>query len=111
LGRGELSYSKARAITRIARPETELDLLAMAREGTTAHLERLVRAYRRAGRRGGLAAAVLPLWASAARHPTRQEGRRRHAPAIRIWTPEKKVPPGDRQAGVGVRSSAHVQTN
>jgi hypothetical protein len=47
-GRGELSYSKVRAITRIARPETEVDLLAMAREGTTAHVERLVRAYRRA---------------------------------------------------------------
>ncbi|MBI5481343.1 MAG: DUF222 domain-containing protein [Deltaproteobacteria bacterium] len=47
-GRGELSYSKVRAITRIARPETEADLLAMAREGTTAHIERLVRACRRA---------------------------------------------------------------
>jgi hypothetical protein len=47
-GRGELSYSKVRAITRIARPETDADLLAMAREGTTAHVERLVRAYRRA---------------------------------------------------------------
>ena len=47
-GRGELSYSKVRAITRIARPETEADLAAMAREGTTAQLERLVRAYRRA---------------------------------------------------------------
>jgi len=47
-GRGELSYSKVRAVTRIARPETEADLLAMAREGSTAQLERLVRAYRRA---------------------------------------------------------------
>jgi hypothetical protein len=48
LGRGELSYSKVRAITRIARPETDADLAAMARDGTTAQLERLVRAYRRA---------------------------------------------------------------
>ena len=46
--RGELSYSKVRAVTRIARPETEADLLAMAREGSTAQVERLVRAYRRA---------------------------------------------------------------
>ena len=46
--RGELSFSKVRAVTRIARPETEADLLAMAREGTAAQLERLVRAYRRA---------------------------------------------------------------
>jgi hypothetical protein len=48
LARGEISYSKVRAVTRIARPETEADLLAMAREGTAAPIERLVRAYRRA---------------------------------------------------------------
>jgi hypothetical protein len=47
-GRSELSYSKVRAMTRIARPETEADLVVMAREGTAAQLERLVRAYRRA---------------------------------------------------------------
>ena len=47
-GRGELSYSKVRAVTRIARPDTEADLLALAREGSTAQVERLVRAYRRA---------------------------------------------------------------
>jgi hypothetical protein len=47
-GRGELSYSKVRALTRIARPDIETDLLAMARAGTAAHVERLVRAYRRA---------------------------------------------------------------
>jgi hypothetical protein len=47
-GRGELSYTKVRAITRIARPETEAELLVIARDGTAAHLERLVRAYRRA---------------------------------------------------------------
>ena len=33
-GRGEVSYSKVRAITRIARPETEADLLAMAWDGS-----------------------------------------------------------------------------
>ena len=47
-GRGEISYSKVRALTRIARPETEVDLLAMAREGSAGQIERLVRAYRRA---------------------------------------------------------------
>ena len=47
-GRGEVSYSKVRAVTRIARPEIEADLLAMARHGTAAQVERLVRAYRRA---------------------------------------------------------------
>jgi hypothetical protein len=46
--RGELSYSKARAITRIATAETEGELVEMARFATAAQLERLVRGYRRA---------------------------------------------------------------
>jgi len=45
--RGELSYSKVRAITRIAKPETEEDLLIFARTGTTQHVEKMVRGYRR----------------------------------------------------------------
>jgi len=46
--RGELSYSKVRAITRIATPEIEAELLEMARWATASQLERLVRGYRRA---------------------------------------------------------------
>ncbi len=46
--RGELSYSKVRAITRIATPEQEEELVEMARFATAAQLERLVRGYRRA---------------------------------------------------------------
>jgi hypothetical protein len=46
--RGELSYSKVRAITRIAMPEQEDELVEMARFATAAQLERLVRGYRRA---------------------------------------------------------------
>lgn len=46
--RGEVSYSKVRALTRIARPETEGELLAMARAASAAQVERLVRQYRRA---------------------------------------------------------------
>ncbi len=48
--RGELSYSKVRALTRAARPETEQDLLGFARAGTAAHVEQLVRAWRRIDR-------------------------------------------------------------
>ena len=44
---GELSYSKARAMTRVATPATEALLLNVARHGTAAHVERLVRAFRR----------------------------------------------------------------
>ena len=45
--RGEISYSKVRAMTRVATPENEVELLNIARHGTAAHMERLVRAYRR----------------------------------------------------------------
>jgi hypothetical protein len=46
LGRGELSYSKVRALTRVASPETEERLLQVGRAGTAAHVERIVRAWR-----------------------------------------------------------------
>ncbi len=47
-GAGEVSYSKVRAVTRIATPETEDELLNLARSGTAAHVEKVVRLYRRA---------------------------------------------------------------
>ena len=43
---GELSYSKVRAVCRVARAETEAVLLEMARYATTAQLEEIVQAYR-----------------------------------------------------------------
>ncbi|MCP4332617.1 MAG: DUF222 domain-containing protein [Gammaproteobacteria bacterium] len=46
---GELSFSKVRAITRIADPENEKELLDLARYATAAQVEKLVRAYRRVG--------------------------------------------------------------
>jgi hypothetical protein len=48
--RGEISYSKVRALTRIATPANEHDLLSFARAGTAAHVERLVRGMRRVDR-------------------------------------------------------------
>ena len=45
---GQVSYSKVRAITRIATPECEQALVDMAMAGTTNHVERIVSAYRRA---------------------------------------------------------------
>ena len=50
LARGELSYAKVRALTRVATPETEEQLLAFGRTGTAAHVERLVRGWRRMDR-------------------------------------------------------------
>jgi hypothetical protein len=44
---GGLSYSKVREITRIANADNESYLLQIAEHGTAAHVERLVRAYRR----------------------------------------------------------------
>jgi hypothetical protein len=40
LARGELSYAKVRALTRVATPETEEQLLAVGRAGTAAHIVR-----------------------------------------------------------------------
>jgi hypothetical protein len=50
LGRGELSYSKVWALTRVATPETEARLLAVGRAGATCHVERIVRGWRRVDR-------------------------------------------------------------
>src|SRR5207244_5023794 len=50
LARGEISYAKVRALTRVATPETEERLLAVGRAGTAEHVERLVRGWRRVDR-------------------------------------------------------------
>jgi hypothetical protein len=47
---GEISYSKVRAMTRVASVENEDYLLMIARHGTAAHVERLVRNYRKVKR-------------------------------------------------------------
>ncbi|MCY3816326.1 MAG: DUF222 domain-containing protein, partial [Gammaproteobacteria bacterium] len=44
---GRLSYSKVRALTRVATGETEEELLHIALNGTAAHVERTVRGFRR----------------------------------------------------------------
>jgi hypothetical protein len=45
--RGELSYAKVRALTRVACPKTEHTFLQYALHGTAAHVERIVRDFRR----------------------------------------------------------------
>src|SRR5262249_6656482 len=50
LARGELSYAKVRALTRVATPETEERLLKVGRAGTAEHVERIVRGWRRVDR-------------------------------------------------------------
>jgi hypothetical protein len=50
LARRELSYAKVRALTRVATPETEARLLTVGRAGTAAHVERIVRGWRRVDR-------------------------------------------------------------
>jgi hypothetical protein len=44
---GEISYSKVRAMSRVATPENEHYLLMIAKHGTAAHVETVVRGYRR----------------------------------------------------------------
>jgi 5-methylcytosine-specific restriction endonuclease McrA len=47
LARGELSYAKVRALTRVATPEIEERLLAVGKAGTACHVERIIRGWRR----------------------------------------------------------------
>jgi hypothetical protein len=46
LRHGRVSYSKVRALTRVAMPENEGHLLEMARAATASQLERICRGYR-----------------------------------------------------------------
>ncbi|MFT7213179.1 MAG: hypothetical protein ACI9XK_003435 [Granulosicoccus sp.] len=48
--KGEISYTKVRALTRVATPENEDYLLDIAHYGTGAYMERLVRSFRRCKR-------------------------------------------------------------
>lgn len=48
--RGELSYSKVRAMTRVATPENEDSLLNIAHHGSASHVESLCSKYRKARR-------------------------------------------------------------
>ena len=50
LARGELSYAKVRALTRVATPETEERLLAVGQAGSACQVERIVRGWRRVDR-------------------------------------------------------------
>ncbi len=47
---GQISYSKVRAMTRVASADNEDYLLMIAQHGTAAHVERLVRQYRKVKR-------------------------------------------------------------
>src|SRR3989442_13969437 len=59
LARGELSYAKVRALSRVATPETEERLLGVGRAGTAEHVERIVRAWRRVDRNAEAAEAAM----------------------------------------------------
>ena len=50
MSRGELSFSKVRALSRVATEANEGELLELARGCTTAQLERMVRGFRRGSR-------------------------------------------------------------
>ena len=58
LSRGELSYSKVRALTRVATPATEARLLAAGRAGTAEQVERIVQGWRQVDRRAEARKAV-----------------------------------------------------
>jgi hypothetical protein len=102
LARGELSYAKVRALTRVATPETETRLLGVGRGGTAAHVERIVRGWRRwtAWRRRQRTSACEPV----ASYPTRTHdgdpGRLAEAGVVlRLTRPAKRCTAGARVGG------------
>jgi len=71
LARGELSYAKVRALSRVATPETEERLLGVGRAGTAEHVERgavliqaLAAARERLYRQTGNVSAEPSMWLS-----------------------------------------------
>lgn len=56
---GQFSYSKVRALTRVATRENEAELIGFAEHGTVAHVERLVRGWRQIDRQEDLAEGKL----------------------------------------------------
>src|SRR5438445_13709773 len=75
LAKGELSYAKVRALTRVATPETEARLVAVGRAGTADHVERIVRGWRRVHR---IAEA-------------REEARRHQSRALHVYHDEDRM--------------------
>ncbi len=49
---GTISYAKVRALTRVATPESETELLEFARAGSAANLEQMVRMWKKRNTRG-----------------------------------------------------------
>ncbi|MBO6940336.1 MAG: DUF222 domain-containing protein [Deltaproteobacteria bacterium] len=54
LGEGRVSFSKVRAMTRVATPENESDLLMLARNATAAQLEKICRGMRQVAANEGV---------------------------------------------------------
>jgi hypothetical protein len=93
LARGEISYSKVRAVTRVATPETEERLLAVARAGTAAHVERIVRGWRRVDRQAEAREAARQHASRALHVPHHSQGALSRVPPGRNNRP---LPPGGR---------------
>jgi len=56
---GELSFTKVRALTRVATPDTETTLLDFAKAGSAANLERVVRGWKTLGRKSEVTAEQI----------------------------------------------------
>ena len=82
---GRLSYSKVRALSRVASPATEARLLAVACGATAAQVERLVRGWRQADHAAQADGEQLRL--ADQPHAEHAGGRQRHAGATRAADP------------------------
>ena len=88
----ELSYAKVRALTRVATPETEEQLLKVGRAGTAAHVERIVRGWR-----------LVDRIAEAGQADRRHAGR-----SLRVYPDDERHGDGPRTARAGGRRPAHA---
>ena len=95
--KGELSYSKVRAMTRVANDDNEEFLLMIARHGTASHMEKLVRKYQMVER---LQLSDL----DELQHESRQLIRSQDCEGM--WCFSIKLPP--EQGGILVKAIDHV---
>jgi hypothetical protein len=109
MARGEVSFSKVRALTRVATPGNEEELLTFARAGTAAHVEKVVRAWRRVDRlaeqdheqlrHAGRYLRVARLARDSARRARHRHRPRRRVPELGRHTARPRVGGGPPAAG------------
>ena len=101
---GQLSYSKVRAMTRVATPKSETDLVAVALHGTASHVDRIVAGYQHGEAQHGSRSRPRQLRRRGVWYETADDG------TVTITDPrrsrcDRAHPPGHRRRHAGARRS------